>query len=76
MKYLITKNGITKVFPDEKSHSSMAAKRNIASAGYVALDGNGGIKTYGKSHSSGIKSKKEDKVKVALKLRELSRKNK
>lgn len=71
MKYLITKSNQVKVFPDSTSHSDMASKKNIKSAGYFKQAGDS-IKTYGKSHSTGIPSKKEDAVKVLKKIAQLN----
>lgn len=69
MKYIITKQNRVTVFPDFISHSTMAKVKNIRSAGYVKVKDNT-ITTTGKSHSTGIKSRKED---VRLVMRELSR---
>ncbi len=61
MKYLITKQNQVKIFPDVLSHSKMADPKKIKSAGYFRVSKNKQeIETYGKSHSTGIKSKKED----------------
>lgn len=74
MKYLITKQNQVKVFADDVSHSTMAKKSNIKSAGYFKIAPSGsGIKTYGKSHSTGIKSEKGDDAKVTKHLYKLSR---
>ena len=59
MKYIITKQNKVKVFPESVSHSTMGTKKTIKSAGYIKIE-NGKIKTYDKSHSLNIPSKKSD----------------
>lgn len=61
MKYVITKQGGVMTFPSFLSHSEVATKKNVISAGYATIK-NGKVHTYGKSHSMGIKSKKGDEA--------------